>query len=61
MIKLYDVVRIKDTGITGIVVNISSMNGKILQYIFTLYPLLREEISINSLFRVNSSLHKNLL
>ncbi|MCR5236402.1 MAG: hypothetical protein K6E34_04270 [Lachnospiraceae bacterium] len=28
MIKLYDVVRIKDTGITGIVVNISSMNGK---------------------------------
>ena len=26
MIKLYDVVRIKDTGITGIVVNISSMN-----------------------------------
>ena len=28
MVKLYDVVRIKDTGITGIVVNISSMNGK---------------------------------
>ena len=24
MVKLYDVVRIKDTGITGIVVNISS-------------------------------------
>ena len=28
MIKLYDVVRIKDTCITGIVINISSMNGK---------------------------------
>ncbi len=28
MIKLYDVVRIKDSGITGIVTNISSARGR---------------------------------